>query len=199
MEHISEDQLIELADIITNKSIATDKDLALMNHLKECDDCYKQFCHFVVISEATSMMGMNAIADIAKEKAFVNSSMKERAGQIIAKIHIVTKAVKDEIECLLEQFDNEMSLMNFDQPLAYATRGAGSVDKKTYKLEDIENNNNFIIYDSDNRKLMVQLEAVEDCSVIVGEQLYSMKKSGDIQTCIINGVQPNQDIEILVN
>lgn len=197
MGHFSDERLMQLADIFVNKLMAQEEDFRDMEHLRSCDDCFRQYCHYISILDTTGDVGMSIVPEIVRVEASNRAHIGEMSSRAVAKFNIMMKTVKECVTGVIEQIDIKTASMCFETPLAYATRGGHNDENRISRLEDIKNDNNFIYYDSDKKKLMIQLETENLYHVVVDNQTYEMKRAGSKLIAVIELDGDNHEVQII--
>lgn len=168
MNHISDDNLIKIANIVSNHLYANEEIISMMDHMKTCPDCYNQLCNYIAINDATNSIGMSIISNVIREK-IKEANTASISDTVLATFKIIKNQINERVSYVIEQIHQNECILFFDQPLALATRGGlASEDKDIiYKLEDIENEQTFIVYDAANKELMVQIYDETDSKYIL--------------------------------
>lgn len=153
MNHLSDEQIYDLALKVVNQSSFSSEDVANMKHVGQCDMCYNMLCSIMAIHDIASHLVDFATAPIQE---VVTATIK---GVCSAIIQLTIGAARP----ILSQIDSGLGSWTFGSPLAVAGSRALSVSESTAtKLEDVDNSKTFIAYDSEKQLLVVQV----DCSDI---------------------------------
>lgn len=156
MIHLSDEQLIRLAEVADEHFIYNEHELEQMEHLKTCTYCYEKFCSVRTLLEVTSDSGYSVLSEIYGIKyAGVNSVQEEN--RILAVINIARNKLMESIDGVLEQINRTKASFCFEPVLAAATRGNSENNSCIYKVEDIDDDKTFVVFDSKNDELFIQI------------------------------------------
>ena len=156
MNHLTDDELFRLAEI-TNEYFSYDEDeLKMMEHLKNCKACYDKFCSTLILVEVTSDEGYMTLSELYGMSC-AEFSVQMLTNQVLAVVGVVKQQVTDGIKLILEQFEKKDAVFCFEPALAMGTRGSASAESNTYKMEDVEDEKTFMILDSQNKELLLQI------------------------------------------
>ena len=64
MVHLTEEDLIRLSQIEDDLEICDDNDLKMMEHLKECEECYNNYAKMRMIYSVTGGLGFAILPEI---------------------------------------------------------------------------------------------------------------------------------------
>ena len=158
MTHLTEDQIMRLAEATENQLPYDDAEKEMLVHLKSCESCYEQFCSSLALFEVTSESGYSILSEIyGMEYA---RSLASRAGnKILAVVNLVKTKLMENIDIILEQVDREGDALRFRPTLATAVRGQSDASRKMYKVEDVSDEKTFIIMDPESDELLIQINA----------------------------------------
>lgn len=158
MTHLTEDQIMRLAEATENQLPYGDTEKEMLLHLKSCESCYERFCSSLALLEVTSESGYSILSEIyGMEYA---KSLTARAGnKILAVVNLVKTKLMENIDIILEQVDREGDALRFRPTLATAARGQSDASRKMYKLEDVSDEKTFIIMDPESDELLIQINA----------------------------------------
>lgn len=157
MSHLTDDELYRLAEL-DNDGIPFDEDDAKhMAHLAECQECYEKFCCFSAVMDVTDGAGYSILADIFSASADtpLNDSIREKVSVVI---QVIAKRVQESVSVRMEQVNRQISGWFFEPPLMAASRGGSSANEAVGRLEDVESDKTFLIFDAEARALMVQID-----------------------------------------
>lgn len=177
MNHINFDMLYRLAECVENEQPFNDAETDAMRHIADCKECYGKFCSLLAIISVTSNSGYVTLSEIFTEKDTAKQ-MENISNRVMAVISIAIQKVKESVSVMMEQVEQIKDGFIFEAPLAVATRDAtGHEGSKLRKLEDVENERNFITVDPISKVLLVQIDArdLEGCKAIA----YITLDSGD--------------------
>lgn len=149
MNHLSEDKLYHLAELVTQERPFTQEDVSDMQHIGQCDDCYGMLRCMMALMETLDNVDVVALTSQLQptDSVFGNKS--------VAVLQLVISGVLSS----LEQLDAQMSIWTFDAPLVLAgTRSTQEKAPNVQKLEDVDNSETFVAYDPTARVLVIQLD-----------------------------------------
>ena len=154
MNHMARDKIYHLAELVTQDLAYTESDVSDMQHIGECEDCYKKLRIAMALMDAVDNVGLVSLTSNAAAHAAIDE-----------KVRAVLRLIVGKVNTLLEQLDVQTSTWTFDTPLAMA--GARSSDDSygTQILEDVEHSQTFIAYDPVNRMLAIQIECPNNSSI----------------------------------
>lgn len=158
MTHLTEDQIMRIAEATENQLPYDDAEKEMLLHLKSCESCYERFCSSLALLEVTSESGYLILSEIyGMEYA---KSLAARAGnKILAVVNLVKTKLMENIDIILEQVDREGDALRFRPTLATAARGQSDASRKMYKVEDVSDEKTFIIMDPESDELLIQINA----------------------------------------
>lgn len=157
MKHIDFDNLYHLATLTIDDAPLDELQIEQMNHIADCKDCYDEFCSIMAILEVTNESGMIAVRKILSDK--LDSSEDSVVQKVLAVISVRAKVIKEQISVIMEQLQSDFSGLCFEAPLAMAARNVEpDTPPKISKLEDIENEKTFILFDPALGSMYVQLD-----------------------------------------
>lgn len=180
MTHLTENQIMNLAEKAEEMYPYSETEREMMLHLKSCESCYEQFCSALALLEVTSESGYSVLSEIYGME--YSKSLAAKAGnRILAVVSLVKNKLKENIDVIMEQIDRESDSFSFRPSLATATRGQSDSQRKLYKVEDVSDEKTFIIMDPENDELMIQVNAK---SISGGNvRVYIKTESGNITDC----------------
>ena len=161
MNHLSDDQLYCLAAETEEMQSYQEEELLCMEHLKTCQECYEKYCAMSALLEITGESGsmvLSAILGQSKDKEAAVSLTKE----VLAVVRVVRDRLQNTAHAIMEQIEQAGSTFQFAPSLAMAARGNGEVKSSIWKMEDLENEKTFIVFDAEKNELMVQLNLKND-------------------------------------
>ena len=150
MNHLDIETIFFLAEKYVNKENYTNEELALLDHLKECGECYDKFCVALTLIKATSPEGIALALSGAGEDQQETTLNSNRT---IAIIDVIKQRINDSINVVLEQSDNSDSIIKFETPI----KELKSSLSEQNKLEKPDDEQTFILYDRIQDSLTVQL------------------------------------------
>lgn len=158
MNHLSDNELMLLAETTIGLYPYDDNQLKQMDHLKECSSCYEEFCSLLAILEVTSEQGYTVLSEMYNMQSEVHQK-EQSENKVIAAINIIASKLKENINTAFEQIEFKKSCLFFQPDFAAASRGIGTNEQTVYKLIDIEDENTFIAMDIKSHKILVQVNA----------------------------------------
>lgn len=192
--HISEDQILELADKTANHQLLTPEQFEYLEHLKKCKECYEKFCVFSLMVDATSG---NYIETVLAPQKLMNEVISKSKRTIYAALDVVVTRVNTIAKVTMEQVHKLDFGLEFGPSLAMATRGIDSNPSNGVRYEDVEDEKTYIFYEPNKGELVIQINSalVEAESVLVyvkyetGKQIdVPMIKKGKVFYGSISGV-----------
>lgn len=160
MMHLTIDQLYGIAEAAEEMRSYSDDELAQMEHLKNCRECYESFCVLSMLLEASSeaaILGYGYQAEAVKDS---KAEQQSKAGKrILAVINVTLGRIQDAASTVIKQIQPEHAVFQFSPVPMAAARGYENVESSILKLEEIEDEKTFIVFDTAKRELMVQLNA----------------------------------------
>lgn len=160
MTHLSEDNLLRLAEITEEDLSYNDSDLEMVNHLKTCVSCYNKFCSALVLLSVTSESGYIVLSEMYALKQEENP-IKQVSNKILAAVNFAINRFAENIDVILDQVKSASDAFLFQPSLAMATRGLSESDQGIYKVEDINDEKTFIAVDPTNNELLIQINTKE--------------------------------------
>ena len=158
MTHLSEKQIMNLAEKTEEMFPYGDAEKEMMIHLKSCESCYEQFCGALALLEVTSNSGYTVLSEIYGME-YAKSLTAKAGNRILAVVNLVKTKLMENIDLILEQVDREGDALRFRPTLATAARGQSDKSRKMYKVEDISDERTFIIMDPESDELLIQINA----------------------------------------
>lgn len=157
MKHIDFDDLYHIAELVIEDSPMTDNQFEQMHHISECQKCYEEFCSIITILEVTNETGMIAVRDILSDR--IITTEKSTVQKVLAIISVKEKKIKEKVHIVMEQLQNDVCSLCFEAPLATTLRNVESdTSSRISKLEDIENERTFILFDTETKNLYIQID-----------------------------------------
>jgi len=148
MMHLTEDQLYHLAELSAWMEPYGINEEKQMEHLKTCKDCYAEFCIMSALFEATGEG--DYIEDFwATEEDIM---MEKR---MLAVIQVFRHNIG---KITMTQISQPEAAYQFVQSFAAATRGGTKRESAILKMEELEDERTFIMFDTKNNELMVQID-----------------------------------------
>lgn len=156
MTHLTEDQIYKLAELTIEAQPYAKEELAQMEHLKECKSCYEKFCTLLALLDATSESGYTILSEV-----FSKVNKKEKVDHVSENILAVLRVVRNNVEktvsSVIEQIGWNESQFQFEPQLAFATRGIEKKNSTIYKVENVDDEKTFVLFDYYRNELMIQI------------------------------------------
>ena len=160
MTHLSEDNLLRLAEIAEEDLSYSDSDLEMVNHLKNCVSCYDKFCSALALLSVTSKSGYIVLSEMYALKR-EEDPIKQVSNKILAAVNFAINRFTENIDVVLDQVRSASDAFFFQPSLAMATRGLSESDQGIYKVEDISDEKTFIAVDPTSNELLIQINTKE--------------------------------------
>ena len=154
MMHLTEDQLLHLAELSCEAEMLNPEEETQLEHVKSCRECFEKYCVFATILDATSL-DCSLVFDptVLVEKA------KKKKKKVLAALKVTYKRAQDAITLIGEQIQQNIASFTFEPVIASAVRGSGSVKTSVLRMEDIEDEGSYFVYDADSHKIMLQFSS----------------------------------------
>ena len=197
MNHLTDEELLRLAEITDEQLIYSESELKMMEHLKFCKECYEKFCCTLALVEVTSESGYMVLSEMYDISPYIEDSVQKVANKILAVIDIVIEQIKNDVNVFLKQIEQPDMAFSFAPALAMGTRGGADVQSGIYKMEDMVDERTFISFDSVNNALFLQINTkklnfTEIRAFIVfdsGEKMeISLEQKGKLLKGMINNI-----------
>lgn len=160
MIHLSDDDILQLAETIEENLILSKEQLEMMNHLKECGICYDKFCGAIALMEVTGESGSVYLSEIFAVQS-VESLQSQPETKTLAILNVIMKTVRGKIETVIEQANVAGSAFRFQPSIAMGTRSVSGNRGSVHKVEDSNDEKTFIAIDSERKELLLQVNAKE--------------------------------------
>lgn len=160
MTHLSEENLLRLAEITEEDLSYNDNELEMMDHLKTCVPCYKKFCSALTLLSVTSESGYMILSKMYALKQ-ADPPIKQVSNKILAVVNFAVNRLTGNIDVVLNQVKSGSDAFFFQPSLAMATRSLSEATQEIYKIEDINDEKTFIAVDPVSRDLMIQISTKE--------------------------------------
>lgn len=166
MDHLSEDSLYRLAELVTEDLPFGDDNVTAMEHIGQCEQCYEKLREYMAVMDMVNNLGI---------LTYQNAQL--RTVQEPVQIQIVISPVLTVLEQLVAQ-DSDRTFEEALQAAGFRGQEAGS---KVKKLESIDNEKTFVAYDPVKKLLTVQIDA---CSCAEAPQaLLILPDGGSFPLC----------------
>ena len=156
MTHLSDDQLLKLAETAAGDEGFDDIQMDQLEHLKTCAECYETFCLF---STLTDLMG-DVSGDFMKEEAeeaSLRNPVQVLGKKILATMHLIKNSAADRIGAVMEQIDQAGARLQVGPSLAVATRGGRTGDGSAVRMEEYEDEKTYIVYKPRTNEVQIQI------------------------------------------
>ena len=151
---LSEDQFFHLVVAIGNHETLTAAEEQQMEHIRSCKECMESYCIMAVLAEATRVD-----SDLVLNPVYSEEETAESARKLLAAIRVTCERIQDQISLIGEQIQNQADAFLFEPVLATGVRGAAKSRNTVLRMEDLDDENTYVVYDAENHKLMIQFEA----------------------------------------
>lgn len=157
MLHLTEEQLIRLAEKSESYLPYDAQEEEQMLHLRRCEACYERFCAALVLLETTGDAGALVLAEaLAQER---KKQTAAEPGRILAAVRVAYQRLMDGLDDAVRQLASAGAALQFQPALAAGARGqaegAGSC-----VLEDVADAKTFLMIDGERGELFLQLRGV---------------------------------------
>ena len=203
MIHLSDEQLYNLAELTMEMQPYNEEEIEQMGHLKECEDCYNKFCCMLALLEVTEESGFMVLSEIYGEAAKTVSNMSKN---VLAVVKVARDKIDKAKSVIMEQIEGVESIFQFEPSFAFATRGLEGENITVSKLEDIEDEKTFLVFDGEKSELYVQFNLkhieLDNLKVFIeskgGERLnIPVEKNGNLVCGIMKNI-PEDNFEIYI-
>lgn len=158
MRHLSDDEIILLAEMTDEELIYTKEQIEMMGHLKICRSCYDKFCGAMMLTEVTSESGYAYLSKIYGMD-YAKSTTAKVLTKTLAVVDLIKKEIHNTVSTVLEQVAGDNDAFTFSPAIAMATRSLPDLESSLYKIEDISDEKTFIVVDAKRRELLIQINA----------------------------------------
>ncbi len=210
MNHLSADEIINLAKRTVNKEPYSPLERDQMLHLRECRECYDVFCGALMVedmfsSEGSLIMGLHSQKCSAKRERVAGSSGKDEDG-LLAVLR-VSKGHGDSLEdIIMEQIRQEDAKICFAPVHDDITRGAGGNEARSLRFEDESEAETFVLLDNEEHAMVLQVKLeslncreveISICRSGCEDIIIPVKYSAGLAKGIVLDL-PNTDFEIRI-
>lgn len=176
MSHIEFDMLYRLAEMVDDDQPFNGEEIKAMEHISNCKECYDKFSSIFSIIEVTSDSGYIALSNIFNiGNDFVE--IEKNSKKVMLVISVMMCKIKNTASVMMKQVKPVRDGFIFEMPLAIAARNIDSArETEIRRLEDIENEKNYVIVDPSANELLVQV----DTRALKGKDvdIYIIQESG---------------------
>lgn len=146
--HLTNDDLFRLATLVTEDLPFTDEDVAQMQHVGECEECYEQLQIYMAVLSAVENGG-----GITRSKDELPTASAGVDSAIISIVIVDAKAI-------MEQLNAAQSNWLFEAATTFSgQRSLGGERISISRFEDIENSDTFVSYDEETKELTIQIDS----------------------------------------
>lgn len=205
MMHLSDEEIMRLAEVTEEQMNYSEHELEMMAHLKSCSSCYEKFCSSLALLEVTSDSGYAILSEIYGMEYARNLAVQAE-NKILAVVGLVRTKLIENMDVILEQIERKGDAFSFHPSVAMATRGLTSSSSNVYKVEDVNDDKTFIMLDPKNNELMVQIntKGLENTRIRAFLQLESgktieidMEMKGKIYKGLVKNL-PSEKFQIII-
>lgn len=154
MMHLTEDQLYHLAELSCDAEELNTEEDQQFDHVKSCRECFNQYCVLATILDATSLN-----CDLVFDPVQIPESTVAPVRKLLVALRVTCERVYNTISLIGEQIPQNMATFAFEPVLATAVRGSSSSKTSILRMEDLDDEDTYFVYDAENRKLIVQFDA----------------------------------------
>lgn len=153
MTHLTDDQLFHLAELSCNAELLTPEEEHQLEHIKSCRECFNKYCVLATLMDATSL-SCGLVFD--QNALQVQKTVSTTARKLLASLRITYQHMQEKIGLLGEQLQQNLSTYAFESVLATTVRGGASSKTSVLRMEDIDDEGTYLIYDAENHKIMLR-------------------------------------------
>lgn len=153
MTHLTDDQLYHLAELSSKAELLNAEDELLLDHIKSCRECFNKYCVMATLMDATSLscgLVFDSDALQVRDKAIAP------AKRLLASLRITYRQLQDKMTLVGEQIQQNLSAFAFEPILATAVRGGGTSKAMLLRMEDIDDEDSYFVYDAERHKILLQ-------------------------------------------
>lgn len=205
MTHISDYDLIRLAEITDEGLVYSNEDLALMDHLKTCSSCYEKFCTSLALVQTMSEEGGLILSDVFKME-YANSLFAKAINKVLAVVDLARSRLSERINVIMNQADSIGAALRFQPSMVGAGRGVSDSEAQVFRFEDTNDDKSCIVYDPEYNELFIQINTKEHaCSGIRirleldngDEMIVQVEKKGKIYKGVVKEI-PSEKFRIII-
>ena len=156
MIHLSDEQIYRLAEATEKMQVYSEDELIHMDHLETCKECYEKFCVMSALLEVTSEGGYMFMA-MERERAKKTIVSVPIMNKVLAVVQVIRNRMETTVSKAMEQIMTADAGYQFVPSLAMATRGLNSGSSSVLKIEELNDEHTFIVFDETENELTVQL------------------------------------------
>lgn len=204
MMHLTDDEIFELAQLTEDCQPYNSVHLQQMEHLRTCELCYGTFCSALAIMDVTSVCGYMVLSeiygiDMETEEAFP-------CKRVLAAVRIIQKKIEQSASGVIKQVEQAGAAFKFISVPSTSIRGVGGTGSEIFKVEDVDDEKTFIVFDAGKMELMVQINRtrlefgdvkVYICSPNSDTTEVSLQGKGRYLKGILDNI-PEEDFEIRI-
>lgn len=179
MTHLTDEMFYHLAEQTCEAKLLSYEEQKQLDHIKACKECFEKYCVFATILDATSLS-----CGLVFEPIEIVERKMMPAKKLLAAIKITCNRVQDTLSLMGEQIQQITSAFLFEQILTTGIRGSNREETSALYMEDIEDEETFLVYDPRNHRLMIQINAEE--KKIGAIRVYLTKENKIIMDIVLN-------------
>lgn len=153
MMHLTEEQLYHLAELSCNAGLLNSEEEKQMEHVKSCKECFDKYCVLATILDVTS-----SNCELVFDPSAIQESEPSKVRKVLAAISVSCEKLQNKISLIGKQLQQEVSLFAFELVLATTARGGSNGKSTILRMEDLEDEDTFFVYDAKNHQLLIQLK-----------------------------------------
>lgn len=158
MNHVDFNILYRLAELVDDEQPFNDEETEYMRHISDCKECYDKFISLISIKGVISDSGYIALSNIFNTGNDYEAK-EEISKRVMAVISVVKTKIKNKVSVMMEQVEEVKEGLVFEKPFAVAARNTDENNQSELeKLEDIENEKNYVVVDLSSNELLVQID-----------------------------------------
>lgn len=153
MKHLSEEQLLALANITNEMLPYGDEEIEQLNHLEDCEVCYNKFCAALLLDEMEGPAGQIVLSGLFHHQTESRS---------LAILKFVREKAANAISAFAEQLNAIHAAFQFTPALAASTRGKSGGQGTICKMENQGDPKTFVLYNPESHELAIQIRGFEE-------------------------------------
>lgn len=153
MTHLTDDQLYHLAELSSKAELLNAEEELLLDHIKSCRECFNKYCVMATLLDATSLscgLVFDSDALQVRERAIAP------AKRLLASLRITYQQLQYKMTLVGEQIQQNLSAFAFEPIFATAVRGGGASKAMLLRMEDIDDEDSYFVYDAERHKILLQ-------------------------------------------
>lgn len=162
MMHLSDEEILQLAEAAEEHLVFTNDQLEMMDHLKTCKLCYKKFCGALTLLEVTSDYGSVYLSELYGME-YAKSLASHETVITLAVLNLIMQNINEKRATVLEQVARAGDIFKFRPAVSMAARSTSASSASIYKLEDISDEKTFVAVDPASGELLLQINTSDLC------------------------------------